>query len=157
MNNKRKLCITGGTSSYKKYWNPYIYFQRNALMDITISIIDICYANTARYLKLWWFLYFINEKLNKKCESWKIDQKAGEKCTPYRYRSLIGFAWHLSSWTSIRRLIHEVYVAMISFKVLYEFETPISMSLICTNNLYICIKYVSFYRSHKKKEFTKER
>ena len=31
----------------KKNWNPYIFFQRNALMDIKISIIDICYANTA--------------------------------------------------------------------------------------------------------------
>ena len=51
-------------------------------MDIKISIIDICYADTARYLKLWWFLYFINEKFDKNAKSWKIDQKAGEKCTP---------------------------------------------------------------------------
>ena len=44
----RKLCNTGGTVSYKKKnWNPYIFFQINALMDIKISIIDICYANTA--------------------------------------------------------------------------------------------------------------
>ena len=56
-------------------------------MDIKISIIDICYANTTRYLKLWWFLYFINEKFKYKCESLKIDQKAGEKSTPYRFRS----------------------------------------------------------------------
>ena len=31
----------------RKKLNPYIFFQRNALMDIKISIIDICYANTA--------------------------------------------------------------------------------------------------------------
>ena len=33
--------------AYNKNWNPYIFFQINALMDIKISIIDICYANTA--------------------------------------------------------------------------------------------------------------
>ena len=44
----RKLCNTGGGGQYRirKNWNPYIFFQINALMDIKISIIDICYANT---------------------------------------------------------------------------------------------------------------
>ena len=44
----RKLCNTGGGGQYRirKNWNPYILFQINALMDIKISIIDICYANT---------------------------------------------------------------------------------------------------------------
>ena len=43
-------CVTrGGGEQYRirKSWNPYIFFQINALMDIKISIIDICYANTA--------------------------------------------------------------------------------------------------------------
>ena len=45
-------CVTrggGGVGQYRirKSWNPYIFFQINALMDIKISIIDICYANTA--------------------------------------------------------------------------------------------------------------
>ena len=45
----RKLCNTGGGGQHRirKNWNPYIFFQINALMDIKISIIDICYANTA--------------------------------------------------------------------------------------------------------------
>ena len=45
----RKLCNTGGGEQHRmrKNWNPYIFFQINALMDIKISIIDICYANTA--------------------------------------------------------------------------------------------------------------
>ena len=37
----------GGQYRVRKSWNPYIFFQTNALMDIKISIIDICYANTA--------------------------------------------------------------------------------------------------------------
>ena len=44
-------CVTrgGGVEQYRirKSWNPYIFFQINALMDIKISIVDICYANTA--------------------------------------------------------------------------------------------------------------
>ena len=46
-------------------------------MDIKISIIDICYANTARYLKLLWFLYFINEKFNKNAKVEKLTKKLG--------------------------------------------------------------------------------
>ena len=37
----------GGTALYKKSLKLYIVLQRNALVDIKISIIDICYANTA--------------------------------------------------------------------------------------------------------------
>ena len=42
-------CVTqgGGTILYKKNWNLYIVLQRNALIDIKISIIDICYTNMA--------------------------------------------------------------------------------------------------------------
>ena len=41
-------CVTWGEQyRIRKSWNPYIFFQINALMDIKISIIDICYANTA--------------------------------------------------------------------------------------------------------------
>ena len=39
-------CVTRGGGD-SKICNPYIFFQRNALMDIKISIIDICFANTA--------------------------------------------------------------------------------------------------------------
>ena len=31
----------------RKNLNPYIFFQRNALIDIKVSNIDIYYANTA--------------------------------------------------------------------------------------------------------------
>ena len=46
---KRKLCITGGGGQHpiRKSLKLYIVLQRNALVDIKISIIDICYANTA--------------------------------------------------------------------------------------------------------------
>ena len=38
-------CVTRGEQyRIRKSWNSYIFFQRNALMDIKISIIDICYA-----------------------------------------------------------------------------------------------------------------
>ena len=41
-------CVTRGEQyRIRKSWNPYIFFQINAPMDIKISIIDICYANTA--------------------------------------------------------------------------------------------------------------
>ena len=57
-------------------------------MDIKISIIDTCYANTASIPKNVIVSLIHKWKIEYKCESWKIDQKAGEKCTPYRYRSL---------------------------------------------------------------------
>ena len=41
----------GGEYHIRKSWNPYIFFQRNAMMNIKISIIDICYANTALILE----------------------------------------------------------------------------------------------------------
>ena len=45
---QRKLCNTGGTVSYmNKKLNLYIFLQRSALIDIKISIIDICYTNMA--------------------------------------------------------------------------------------------------------------
>ena len=45
---KRKLCITGGEQHrIRKSLKPYIVLQRNALVDIKISTIDICYTNTA--------------------------------------------------------------------------------------------------------------
>ena len=47
-------------------------------MDIKISIIDICFANTARYLKLKWFLYFINQKFNKNAKVEKLTKKLGK-------------------------------------------------------------------------------
>ena len=37
----------GGTVSYRKKWNLYIFLQRNALIDIKISINDIWYTNMA--------------------------------------------------------------------------------------------------------------
>ena len=61
----------------RKSLKLYIVLQKNALVDIKISIIDIFCANTARYLKLWWFLYFINEKLNKNAKVEKLTTKLG--------------------------------------------------------------------------------
>ena len=61
----------------RKNLKLYIVLQRNALVDIKISIIDICYTNTARYLKFWWFLYFINEKFNKNAKVEKLTKKLG--------------------------------------------------------------------------------
>ena len=46
-----------------KNWNPYIFLQRNALIDIKISIIDICYTNVAPISKTLMF-YLLHE--------WKI-------------------------------------------------------------------------------------
>ena len=40
-------CITGEQHRIRKSLKLYIVLQRNALVDIQISIIDICYANTA--------------------------------------------------------------------------------------------------------------
>ena len=37
----------GGTTSYKKKWNLYIFVQQNALIDIKIPTIDICLTNIA--------------------------------------------------------------------------------------------------------------
>ena len=53
----------GGQYRIRKSWNLYILFQRNALMDIKITIIDICYANTAPILKT--LMFFLLRK-------WKI-------------------------------------------------------------------------------------
>ena len=45
---RRKLCITEGEQlRIRKKWNLYIFVQQNALIDIKISIIDICYRNMA--------------------------------------------------------------------------------------------------------------
>ena len=64
---KRKLCITGGRGQHltRKRLKLYIVLQRNALVDIKISIIDICYANMAPIPKTLMGLYVINEKFNK--------------------------------------------------------------------------------------------
>ena len=62
------MCITGGGGGQyriRKKWNLYIFLQRNALIDIKISINYICYTNMARYPNLKCFLYFMNEKINK--------------------------------------------------------------------------------------------
>ena len=67
----------GGQHRIRKSLKLYIVLQWNAMVDIKISIIDICYANTARYLKLWWFLYFINEKFNKNAKVEKLTKKLG--------------------------------------------------------------------------------
>ena len=46
-------------------------------MDIKISIIDICYANTAPNPKTLMFLYFMNEKFNKNAKVEKLTKKVG--------------------------------------------------------------------------------
>ena len=63
-------------------------------MDTKLSIIDICYANTAQIPKtLMFFFYFINKNLitMRKFKNWP---KVGEECTPYRYRS---FGWSIDN------------------------------------------------------------
>ena len=62
----------GGQYCIRKSWNSFIFFQRNAMMDIRIAIIDICYAHTTPIPKLWSFLYFVNENLIKmrKLKNW---------------------------------------------------------------------------------------
>ena len=66
-------CVSqGGTASYKKKWNLYIFVQQNALIDIKISTIDICLTKySPKNPKLWCVLYFINEKFNKNA---KVEQ-----------------------------------------------------------------------------------
>ena len=73
-------CVSqGGTTSYKKKLKSlYIFFQRNALMDI--KNLDYWYLLCIYgpdTLKLWWFLYFINEKLNKNAKVEKLTKKLG--------------------------------------------------------------------------------
>ena len=46
-------------------------------MDIKISIIDICYANTAPIPKTLMFFYFMNEKFNKNVKVEKLTKKVG--------------------------------------------------------------------------------
>ena len=46
-------------------------------MDIKISIIDICYANTAPIPKTLMFLDFMNEKFNKNAKVEKLTKKVG--------------------------------------------------------------------------------
>ena len=68
----------GGQHRIRKNWNSYIFFQRNVLIDIRISIIDICYSNTDPIpLMVWWFLYFINEKLNNNSKVEKLTKILG--------------------------------------------------------------------------------
>ena len=86
-------CVSrgGGQHRIRKNWNSYIFFQRNVLMDIKISIIDICYSNTAPVpLMVWRFLYFINEKLNKNAKVEKLTKKLGRSVRlivrgPFKY------------------------------------------------------------------------
>ena len=67
----------GGAVSYKKkVWNPCIFFQRNALMDIKISIIDICYAYTAPIPKTLMCFYWHPMPLGR----------AGSKCRTFFLR-----------------------------------------------------------------------
>ena len=54
-----------GAAPYKKKFKSLYILSKNVLMDIKISIIDIYYVNTARYLKCWCFLYIMNEKFIK--------------------------------------------------------------------------------------------
>ena len=62
----RKWCNKGGGQyRIRNIWNPYIFFQINALMDINISIIDICYANTAPIPKTLIFSLLRKAKVEK--------------------------------------------------------------------------------------------
>ena len=70
-----------------KNWNLYIFLQRNVLIDIKISIIDMCYTNMAPISKTLMFYLLHEWKIQQKCESWKIYHHAGDSCPPNRYRS----------------------------------------------------------------------
>ena len=60
-----------------KNWDLYIFLQRNALIDIKISIIDICYTNMAPLSKTCMFIYFMNEKFNKNAKVEKFTTMRG--------------------------------------------------------------------------------
>ena len=72
-----------------KKWNLYIFLQRNALIDIKTSIIDICNTNMAPISKTLMFYLLHEWKIQWKCESWKIYHRAGDSCPPNRYRSIV--------------------------------------------------------------------
>ena len=59
-----------------KSWNLFIFLQRNALIDIKISIFDICYTNVAPISKTLMF-YFMNEKFNKNAKVEKFTTMLG--------------------------------------------------------------------------------
>ena len=73
-------CVSrgGGAASYKKKFKTLYSLTKKCPGGHKISIIDIYNANTARYLKLWWFLYFINEQFNKNAKVEKLTKKLGE-------------------------------------------------------------------------------
>ena len=52
-------------NEHAKKWNLYIFLQGNTLINIKISIIDICYTNMAPIPKTLMFSYFMNEKFNE--------------------------------------------------------------------------------------------
>ena len=76
-----------------KNYNLYIFLQRNALIDIKISIIDICYM--APISKTLMFYLLQEWKIKLKCESWKMYHHAGDSCPPNRYRSFKVNANHI--------------------------------------------------------------
>ena len=67
-------CVTqGGTASYKnKLKSLYIFLQRNALIDIKISIIDICYTNMAPIPKTVMFSLHHEWNINKNSKLEKL-------------------------------------------------------------------------------------
>ena len=60
-----------------KNGNLYIFLQRNDLIDIKISIIDICYTNMAPISKTC-FNFFMNEKINKNAKVGKFTTMLGK-------------------------------------------------------------------------------
>ena len=77
-------CVSrrGKQHRIRKSLKLYIVLQRNALVDIKISIIDICYANTAPIPKTLMVLYFISEKFNKNAKVEKLTKKLGRGVRP---------------------------------------------------------------------------
>ena len=59
------LHLPRGTASYQIKLKSLYILTRNVLIDITISIIDICYTNMAPIPKTVMFFKFINEKNHK--------------------------------------------------------------------------------------------
>ena len=80
-------CVSQGEQyRIRQNWNLYIFLQRKALIDIKISIINICFTNMTPTPKTLMFSLLHERKIQWKCESRKIYQHAGDSCPPNRYR-----------------------------------------------------------------------
>ena len=75
--NWRERVSRGEQYRIRKNWNPYIFFQINALIDIKSRLLIFVMQIQPQSLKLWCFLYFMNEKFNKNAKVEKLTKKVG--------------------------------------------------------------------------------